>query len=191
MSYNEAVMRLRFFAACAGATLALAACAVIQDGELKSGSAAPEFAGKTVDGKEVTLKGLTKDKPVFLVYWKERCPHNPRASALFNSLNKAYEGKAQLVGIVWTPQDRLEGWSKQFSINHPLIADADKSIIGSYGLSKSIGTYQIGTDGKIVKLFPGYGIDQLKELNEAMAKAAGVPVAQVDLSSAPNRLTWG
>jgi len=184
-------MRLRSFAATFAGIVAVSAFALVPMDELKPGADAPAFSGKASDGKNYSLKDLVKEKPAFVVFWKERCPHNPKASSLFNALSKAYEGKVNLVGVVWTSEDKLEGWSKQFSINHPLLADADKKVITSYGLSKSIGTYQIGTDGKIVKLFPGYGATELKELNEAMAAAAGVPVANVDLSVAPTRLTWG
>ncbi len=52
-------------------------------------------ASKAANGEAISLKTLTKEKPVFVVFWKERCPHNPRASALFNSLSMAYEGKAK------------------------------------------------------------------------------------------------
>jgi len=183
-------MRLRTMASIVLGCATFGAIAAIQ-GELKAGADAPSFSAKGTGGKDYELKSLIKEKPVFLVYWKERCPHNPRATALFNSIAKAYEGKAQMVGVVWTTPEKLDGWGKQFSINHPLIADPDKSIIASYGLSRSIGTYQVGKEGKIVKLFPGYGAAELKDLNEAMAAAAGVNPAELDFSGAPNRITWG
>ncbi len=72
-----------------------------------------------------------------------------------------------------------------------MLADADEGLIGDYELVRSICTFEIGTDGKIVRVFEGYGQEALKSLNEAMATAAGVPVAEVDLSGAPYRLTWG
>jgi len=158
---------------------------------LPEGSKAPSFSGKTHTGKEVSLESLTKEGPVFVVFWKERCPHNPRASALFNSLYKAYEGKANLIGIVTTSEDKLGDWAKQFDNAYPLLADSSRKLITDYKLVYSICTFQIGKDGTIEKVFPGYGADSMKALNAAMAAAAGVKPAEVDLSAAPERLTWG
>lgn len=119
------------------------------------------------------------------------CPHNPRAGALLNSINKAYDGKAQLIGIVNSPSDGTKKFAEQFELNFPHLSDADKETIKAYGLRFSITIMEIGKDGKIAKVFPGYGRDSMASLNEAMAKAAGMPVADVDLSGAPGRATWG
>lgn len=174
------------------ATLAVgAAYAVQQKLHLAEGSKAPAFSGKTHDGTTVSLAELTKDGPAFVVFWKERCPHNPRAAALFNSIYKAYEGKAKMVGIVTAPQERLKDWVNQFSVAYPLLADADKKIIHDYAVVYSICTFQIGKDGTIEKVFPGYGSEAMSALNAAMAKAAGTEAKNVDLSAAPPRLTWG
>lgn len=170
-----------------------AACLVMAQEalHLPVGSEAPAFSGLGTDGKEYSLKGLTSEKPAFIVFWKNPCPHNGRASALLNAINKAYEGKAQLIGIVNSPADGTKAFAEQFGLNFPLLADGDKAIIKAYGLRFSITIMEIGKDGKIANVFPGYGRDSMTALNEAMAKAAGMTVAGVDLSAAPGRQTWG
>ena len=170
----------------------LAALAWAQDTPyLSVGSVAPDFSGKAANGEAVSLKTLTKEKPVFVVFWKERCPHNPRASALFNSLSKAYQGKAKLVGIVSATNAGAKKWTEQFAVNYPLLGDPDKKLIDAYKLVHSICTFQIGTDGKIAKVFPGYGIESLSALNTAMADVAKTPLPAVDLSKAPKQFTFG
>ena len=182
-------MRLRSFVVLFGIT---AAGSALQDAlYLPVGEVAPPIAGKGTDGKEYSSTFLTKEKPLFVVFWKERCPHNKKASALFNALNKAYEGKVQVVGVVNADSDRAKAWAEQFSLNYALLPDQTKTIIGAYKMRYSIGTVQIGTDGKIAKVFEGYGADQLKALNEAMASAAGTSPVAVDLTAAPGRRTWG
>ncbi|MFC1629461.1 hypothetical protein ACFL3H_10190 [Gemmatimonadota bacterium] len=64
-------------------------------------------------------------------------------------------------------------------------------MISDYGLSTSITTYQIGTDGKVAAIFGGYGFDAMSALNKAMAEAAGIDVVEMDLSAAPTRTTYG
>jgi peroxiredoxin len=162
----------------------------VQNG-IQEGSPAPDFEVTADDGNTYTIASLTEDSPAFIVFWKERCPHNPRAAGLFNSLGTAYGGKVKLVGVVSAPSDRIGDWADQFNTTYPLLPDGDKAIIESFSLTSSIVTYQIGTDGKIAKIFGGYGYDAMSALNEAMAGAAGTDVAEIDLSSAPTRTTYG
>lgn len=185
-------MSIKTVLAALGVAGAVFAPAVLQ-GEfyLPPGEKAPPIKGIAHDGKTYSLADLTKSKPVFVVFWKERCPHNPRASALFNALAKAYEGKATLLGVVSATSDGAKAWAEQFALSYALLPDGDKAVIGAYKMRFSIGTVQVGSDGKIAKVFEGYGLDAMKQLNEAMAAAAGVKLAEVDLSGAPGRRTWG
>lgn len=158
---------------------------------LPVGAEAPAFSGTGTDGKDYSLKSLIAEKPAFIVFWKNPCPHNARASALLNAIHKAYEGKAQLIGFVNSPLEGAKKFAERFNLNFPLLADADKTIIKAYGLRFSITIMEIGKDGKIANVFPGYGSESVAALNKAMAAAAGMPVADVDLSAAPGRQTWG
>jgi peroxiredoxin len=158
---------------------------------LPEGSEAPEISGEATDGKRLSLKELSKEKPAFIVFWKERCPHNPRAAALFNAIHKAYEGKVSFFGVVTASPEGAKSWVEEFKLNYPLVPDAERKIIKDFQLKNSICTFQIDPDGKVAKVYPGYGRDALEPLNAAMAKAAGVEVAEVDLSAAPAGRRWG
>ena len=182
---NRGRLLLAFAAAATVAALALAQ----GNAYLPVGEAAPAISGTGTDGKAYSIPN--KGKPSYVIFWKERCPHNKRASALFNALNKAYEGKVQVVGVVNASADGAKAWVEQFSLNYPLLADPDKATIGAYKLRYSITSMEIGADGKVAKVFEGYGADSIKAMNEAMAAAAGVKPAEIDLSGAPGRLTWG
>ncbi|HRI42710.1 MAG TPA: redoxin domain-containing protein [Fimbriimonadaceae bacterium] len=168
------------------------AWAVVQETPyLALGEKAPPFAGKGTDGKDYDLAALTKEKPVFVVFWKERCPHNKSASELINTIQQAYAGKVQMVGVVNASGDGAKSWVDQFGLKYPLLPDQSKETIRAYKVVYSICTMQIGVDGKIVKVFEGYGADAMKQLSEAMAAVAGVQPASVDLTGAPGRRTWG
>jgi peroxiredoxin len=162
-----------------------------QELHLSVGSTAPAISGKANDGKDVALEALTKKGSVFVVFWKERCPHNPRASALFNAMAKAYGEKAPMIGVVTASEAGAKAWADQFQLTYPLLADTERKWIRGYKLVYSICAFEIGQDGKIAKVFPGYGKDSMTALNAAMAKAAGMDAGGVDLAKAPPNLTWG
>ena len=158
---------------------------------LPAGSVAPAFEGVAPDGKNYSLASATKSGSAFVVFWKQRCPHNPKASALFNSLSKAYGSKVNLLGVVNSDAAGAKAWSDMFTVNYPLLADPTKTAIGSYKLRYSITTVQVGSNGKIEKVFEGYGAEAMAALNAAMASASKSKPAELDLSGAPGRLTWG
>ncbi len=174
-------------AACVAASFAF----IGDDPYLAVGSPAPAIAGKASDGKTYSLESLTKNGSAFVVFWKERCPHNPRAAAMFNALAKAHGEKAPLLGVVTASVEGAAKWTEQFQLTYPMVADADRSIINAYKLRYSICTFEVGKDGKIANVFGGYGSEAMSALNAAMGKASGKDPGSVDLSNAPQRLTWG
>lgn len=158
---------------------------------LPEGSVAPTFSGKAHDGRDISLDKMLKKGPIFVLFWKEVCPHNPRASILYNTLYEAYKDKVQFVGIVWTSPEKIAEWAKGFQVQYPLLPDPEKKLIKAYEMRFSIVAMEIGKDGRIAQVFPGYGKETLENLNRAFAKAAEVEVANVDLSKAPPRQTFG
>ncbi|MCH8275623.1 MAG: redoxin domain-containing protein [Armatimonadetes bacterium] len=185
-------MKLRRLSAFAAATaLVGAAGALALAPHLPEGATAPGFGGKATDGKEYSLKKMVAEGTVFVVFWKERCPHNPRAAPMFNELYKVYEGKAKLIGVVSASPDGAKKWSDRFNVTYPLLSDGAKEVIKSYKMKYSIGTMQIAQNGKIIKVFAGYGKAEMESLNEAMAEAAGTKRKAINLDRAPGLVTWG
>lgn len=165
---------------------------VIQDDlYLSPGSEAPDFEVKATDGESYSLKNLTEKAPVFLVFWKDPCGHNPRATPLFNRIKEAYGDKVTLLGVVNLEVDGASGWAERFGFKYPVLEDGDRELIGAYEVVKSVCTFQIGTDGKITKVFEGYGRDEITSLNKALAEVAGVDATEIDMAGAPQRQTWG
>ncbi len=167
--------------------LCAVAAIAIDDMFIAKGTEAPAFSGEAPDGTKVSLSEMKG--PTFVVFWKQRCPHNKAASAIFNEMKKNYGEKLNFVGLVNTDAAGAKKWTEQFSLNYPLLADADKAVTKAYGLKASIGTFKI-EDGKIADVYPGYGKEAMESLNKAMAAAVGKEA--VTLTSAmPAGLTWG
>lgn len=174
-------------------SLILASLALAQGGgqHIQVGAAAPAIAGTLTDGKAFDSAAAAKAKPTFVVFWKERCPHNKPASAAFNALAKHYGDKVNFIGVVTASDEGAKAWTKQFQTTYPLLADAEKVSVKAYGLKASIATFQIGKDGKVEAVFPGYGRTQVDQLNNAMAKSSGMPSANLAEVQLPDALTWG
>jgi peroxiredoxin len=175
---------------------ALAACAVLalQRGpEPQSivGQAAPDFTATGTDGKTYNLAGVEKKAPLIMVFWKDPCPHNPRASSLVNSVVDAYKGKVNFMGVVNAEGDAAKKFNEQFGKDYVMLQDPGKAIIGGYQQRRSIVFVVVGKDKKIADVIGGYSQDSMSKLNTAMAKAAGAEEAKLDFSGAPTRTTYG
>ncbi len=158
---------------------------------IPAGTEAPSFEGTTHGGMQVNLEAMLEEGPVFLVFWKEVCPHNPRAMPSFNAMKEAYGEKVQLLGVVRAAPEDTKAWAEKFSSVYPLLPDPDEEVILAYRSAFSIATFQIGQDGKVATVFEGYGQNELTALNQAMAEAAGADPVELDMSRIPSRQTWG
>jgi len=154
---------------------------------LPIGSDAPAVGGVAADGNTYSLHAMAAESPVFLIFWKDPCPHNPRAMPFLNALTEAYEGKVQVLSVVRSSAEGTVAFNEEFQFGHPLLSDPEGEWIAAYEMVRSIVPVQVGADGKIMDIFDGYGQAELQRLNEAMATALGVPVADVDFAGAPER----
>ena len=163
---------------------------VAQEGDriyLPIGSEAPALEGVAIDGAFYSLREMLAEGPVFLIFWNDPCGHNPAAIPLINSITNAYEGKARLLGVVVSSVEGAKVWQEDFQPHHPVIVDPPGKWIDAYEMVYSVVPMKVGTDGRIADVYDGYGQIELQRLNEAMAAVAGMPVADVDLSEAPER----
>ena len=155
------------------------------------GKAAPAFSTSATDGKTYSLDNVSKKAPMIMVFWKNPCPHNPRAAPMVNSIVEAYKGKVNFVGVVNSDGDRAKSFQKEFGPNYPILNDGDKSIIKDYKMAFSIQFVVVDKDKKVETIIGGYSKDSMEKLNAAMAKAAGMDKASLDFSNAPSRTTYG
>lgn len=173
-----------------GATAICAGVVAAQYG-LKEGVKAPDFSVKGVDDKAYSLKTLTEKKPLFLYFVKENCGANPVAVPLFKSLFKQYGDKANVVMVMNADTDAIKSWTKDHDLKITALPDSTKQIIKAYEMKVSQTVVQIDKDGKVVKVFRGFGKDSLEPLNAAMAAAFDTKPAQMSLSDVPAGPAYG
>ncbi len=174
-------------------TTTLLACLTmaVAQAPIKAGTLAPAFAANGTNGKAHTLKDYTAKGDVFLHFISTTCPVNAAAQKYYKRLSSAYTGKATILGVINTDAKGYTAWQKEFKVPYQSIYDPELKVIRSYKANASPWVIQVSKAGKIVQVWPGYSATALKEINAAMAKAAGTKIAQVDLSGAPAEMAFG
>ena len=123
---------------------------------VKAGDAAPEFALKDLDGKEVTLASL-KGKVVLLDFWATWCGPCKAAMPTIQKLSEEYKAKDVVILGVNTWEQKKDGAkdymaSKKYTYGCLLNGD---DLAKAYGISGIPTLVIIGKDGKVVEIEVG------------------------------------
>lgn len=156
---------------------------------LQVGSKAPTFTAKGSDAQSHTLASTTRSGPVILYFIKSNCPVNAQAVKFYNRIAGAYPG-SRLVGVIDEDEAGYQRWAKQFKPTFPVLFDKSKTIISSYKAQASPWAIHV-KDGKVAKVWDGYSVQHLDELNRAVASASKSAVKPVDLMGAPKEAAFG
>ena len=60
-------------------------------------------------------------------------------------------------------------------VPYPVISDHSEELINAYKATNSVFSVLLDRRGRIDKMWPGYSVGILKEMNSRMARLAGVP----------------
>lgn len=156
----------------------------------KVGDKSFDISANGSDGKAHTLKSLTEKGPVYLLFVKSQCSANPGATPFFKKIHEAYKDKLNFIGVINTNKEGHQGWKDEFRGEWMTLLDPEKKIISGFGVRRSTPVIKIGKDGKVEKVFNGWGQAALKELAADMAKEAGTD-KNVKLDDAPSGTRYG
>ncbi len=150
------------------------------------GKAAPELDLKDSNGKELKLSSLLEKGPVLVYMIKDGCPCAMQAQEFFNQIQANFNGKATILGVTDMQRIDADKYRMDFDVNFPLVTSKEKKVYASYRSLDSCFSTLVGRDGIVIKQFPGYSKKLLSDINEQMAKAAGVHPKPLDLAHAPD-----
>jgi len=190
-------MRKTLTASLAGGIFACIAIAFAQSGQrpslvgAKVGDKSVEISASGSDGKTHTLKSLTEKGPVYLLFVKEQCSANPYATPFFTKIHEAYGDKVNFIGVINSEKEGHANWKKTYKGPWMTLLDPKKEIISGFGVRRSTPVIKIGKDGKVEKVFLGWGQEVLKDLSADMAKEAKIAEKPIDLSGAPSGMRYG
>lgn len=149
---------------------------------------APDFTLTDPSGRSVRLGGY--GKPQFILFILDGCPCSVDAQPIMTKLSKRYDGKVDFVGVIDAGMDKAKDWKRLYSVPFPIVPDPDVKVIHAYEAKHSVYNCLV-VEGRIVKMWPGYSADILKQINGELAKAAGVEEMPFDPEYAPKAKTSG
>jgi cytochrome c biogenesis protein CcmG/thiol:disulfide interchange protein DsbE len=123
------------------------------------GHTAPDFALKTLDGKEIKLSDL-KGKAVLINLWASWCPPCRYEMPAIQVAYEKYKNKGLVVlGIDFTVQDNLKdvnAFVKELKLTFPILLDETGKIsVGLYGMRGLPMSFFIDTEGILQRIQVG------------------------------------
>jgi peroxiredoxin len=143
---------------------------------LSTGTKAPEFELKSLDGKQFSLNDQLARGAVVLVFLKVSCPTCQYALPFYERLYKAYRDKGvSLVGISQNEAKDTAAFKKEFGVTFPVLLDDTSSypVSNAYGLTNVPTIFWIGQDSEIEVSSVGWLKADFEEINRKMAEAGG------------------
>ena len=140
---------------------------------LKEGDAAPAFAAKDQNGRDVKLADFLGKKVVLYFYPKDDTPGCTKQACSFRDADDVYTEKGiTVLGISTDSEASHQKFISKFNLPFTLLADTDKTNVESYGVygeksmygKKYMGvnrkTFLIDGTGKIKKIFDKVNVSE-------------------------------
>jgi peroxiredoxin len=158
------------------------------------GGAAPDFALKSLDGKEFALSKLIENGPVVAAFFKISCPVCQFTLPFLERLYKRYGGEGvTFLGISQDDAKATKGFASEYGATFPMLLDEkSKGYVASnaYGLTNVPTIFLIGMDGAVKTVCMGFDKGGLESIVAALAerkKIAATPLFRADESVPAHR----
>ena len=141
---------------------------------LKTGTKAPEFGLKTLDGQQFSLGETLARGPVVLAFFKVSCPVCQFAFPYLERLHKTYQQKGyMLVGISQNGANDTAAYNKEFGVTFPVLLDdpANYAVSNAYGLTNVPTVFWIAQDGEIELSTVGWLKADYEQVGRKMAES--------------------
>jgi peroxiredoxin len=149
---------------------------------LASGTKAPEFELKTLDGKSFSLREELLRGPVVLAFFKVSCPTCQYALPFLDRLHKAYGQKGvKVIGVSQNDAKETASFNKQFGVTFPVLLDDSNRypVSNAYGLTNVPSIFWIAQDGEIEVSSVGWVKADFETINRKMAEADKIAPAVI------------
>jgi len=141
---------------------------------LATGTKAPEFELKTLDGKRFLLSEALSRGPVVLAFFKVSCPVCQFAFPYLERLHKAYRQQGYtLVGVSQNDAKETSAFNKEFRVTFPVLLDelGRYPVSNAYGLTNVPTLFWIAPDAEIEVSSVGWLRADFDSINRKMAEA--------------------
>ena len=151
----------------------------------------PDVIAPTNRGTEFHIGPSNADRPQFVLFIKQGCPCSVDGQPFFNRLARKFQGKIDFVGVIDAGSSAAKSYATQFLCAFPVVPDQSLSIIHGFKAAGALFSALVARNGHIVKMWPGYNVDMLADMNRLLSAEAGVKETFFDPEYAPKRKTAG
>ncbi len=144
---------------------------------LATGTKAPAFELKTLEGKTFSLRDELARGPVVLAFFKVSCPVCQFAFPYLERLHEAYKQTGYtLLGVSQNDAKETAAFDKEFGVTFPVLLDelGRYPVSNAYGLTNVPTVFWIAQDGEIELSSVGWLKADLEELNRRMSEAGKI-----------------
>ncbi len=165
--------------------------AMISNIERQAKTTAPAFKTADLNGSSLSFAALTAQKSLVLYFIERECPCARDAASFLAQVQAAYADTCTVVGVINADTTTAKAWAETVGVRFPIIADPDCALIRAYGAERAVYTTLVAPGGVIVKIYPGYSAQTLKELSASLARLGRISERVLALEQAPQKLVVG
>ncbi|WP_124727733.1 thiol-disulfide oxidoreductase ResA [Staphylospora marina] len=150
------VRRVLFLAMVAMIGFALYQGVFRADAAPETGSEAPDFRLRTLDGKTVSLSDF-RGKGVMLNFWGTWCePCRTEMPAMQQAYEKYGEQGFVILAVnIGETEVTAGAFARQYGLTFPILMDSDRNVTKRYKIGPIPSTFFIAPDGTIKRVFQG------------------------------------
>ena len=149
---------------------------------LATGTKAPDFELKTLDGKQFSLSEELTRGPVVLAFFKASCPTCQYAFPFLERLHKAYQQKGYtLVGVSQNDAKETAAFNKEFGVSFPVLLDDTHRypVSNAYGLTNVPSIFWVAQDSEIEVSSVGWLKADFEQIARKMAESGKTSPAAI------------
>ncbi|MFM9874741.1 MAG: peroxiredoxin family protein [Fimbriimonadaceae bacterium] len=155
------------------------------------GQEVPSFELPDSEGKSVKSTELIGQKPSVLVMTKDGCPCSIESQGFWTNLAMYYGNSVQFFGIIDVKSAGGKKFKTDFKVPYPILSSETDEVFRKFGAKQSVYVYVFDAKGIVQKVWPGYNLSSLKELNKLLSEMSGKEALATDWDMAPEKMTSG
>jgi peroxiredoxin len=150
---------------------------------IQSGSFAPKFSLKALDGKEYSLDSLATRGPVVIAFFKISCPVCQFTFPFLQRIADRFAGQhVSIIGVSQDDERSTAEFNKEFGIKFPVLLDQrGYPVSNAYGLTNVPTIFLIGTDRKVEVSCMGFDKAALEQIVNELAQQQNITAAPLFL----------
>jgi AhpC/TSA family len=149
------------------------------------------FSAMAHDGTPFTWSGMSRARPLVLVFIRRGCPCNVEFEPFFHRLAGRYRDVADFAGVIDAGADTALAYATANKTPYRVLADPDRAIIARFEAQNGGYVALLRPEGVVDTLWPGCSAEMMRELGRRIAELGAVTERSLDVAGMPGALTTG